>query len=160
MITDTLDPGICYNSATPTVISVSGGWSLPAPTVSGTCASGQTLTWNGTIDHTAYPTGTIPALSEQILITYKVYIDQSIANNTTLSNNVSVSSTDIESPDNYPNTATSSVTTPEADPYAIKVGERTVIPGETWEFNLIYGNDSRAEATGVYLIDTLPDWEH
>jgi large repetitive protein len=152
-VIDTLPAGLCYVG--PTTISPAG-WTIPAPTVSGACGSAQTLTWNNNIDHTATPVGTIAGRSELIAITYAVQVKAGTAPNTSLVNNVVVSTTLPEDAE-YANTNNEIVVTPRPDPYVSKAAPTIVQPGEPFEYTISYGNTARETALDVVVVDTLPN---
>jgi len=154
IIEDHLPAGLCYVSPT-TIRPV--GWSIGEPTVEGTCGEDQTLTWND-IDHTDYDTGVIPGSSIDIYLEYTVDVEGTVTPGSTLSNLARISNELIENQE-YPNESTVEVRTPYPDPYVFKYAPMIIIPGETLEYEILYGNESRESAENVYLIDALPDFD-
>ncbi len=158
VIKDMLPVDVCYVSGSTVVVSPSG-WTLPEPTVSGSCATGQTLEWNSNIvgPSTSTP-GYIQGHSPDIYIRYTTLVQNTVQSGVTLINGASISNNFVED-DNYSNNDSQPVSTPYPDPYIIKTGSTIVDPGENITYTLNYGNAARIAATGTYFIDTLPDYD-
>jgi uncharacterized repeat protein (TIGR01451 family) len=154
-IVDTLPAGLCYEGPTTVLTS---DWSLPEPQVNGNCGENQTLTWNGVIDGEDSPQGTIPAKSGDILVSYKVRVNQEVPAGASLINGASTTTTRTED-ENFPNDDTEKVKIPLPDTYVFKQAPNSIIPGQLFRYTLSYGNTTRQPAANSYLIDTLPDYD-
>jgi uncharacterized delta-60 repeat protein/uncharacterized repeat protein (TIGR01451 family) len=167
IITDTLPAGLCYSgpvSAIPTT------WTVPAPHISvagdGNCQNNPTtLTWSSAnstvISHPTHGNAYLPGNSEDIYISYNVEVHSSVAPGTTLTNTATIA-TSLAEDLIYPNNDNREVITPLPDPYIFKYTRPSVVvlPGESFEYVISYGNNSRETAQGVYLIDSLPDYDN
>ncbi|GHU07899.1 hypothetical protein FACS189431_3210 [Alphaproteobacteria bacterium] len=146
-ITDTLPAGMCYTAGQTTS---TGGYTLGDPVITGgPCATAPTtLTWT---------LGTVAKAPVEFRVTYKATVDNSVAYGTLLSNTVVISTTDIDE-DLSNNTASASGTTPTPDPFVLKTASSPIVlPGEQFSYKIRYGNTANEQATGVYLVDGLPD---
>lgn len=156
VINDTLPAGLCYLSGSTGILPST--WSISEPDVVGACGEEQNLTWDSTISQTGLPAGTIPGRSEDIYLTYSAHVDDAAEPGTQFTNASTISTSIPEDP-YYPNTADVDIRTPYPDPYVLKYAPSLVLPDYTFDYTILYGNDSRETAQGVYLIDTLPDYD-
>ena len=156
ILTDTLPAGMCYVAGS--VKTLTSGWTLAEPTVSGgNCAtSATTLTWSGGQINGPGADANIPARSGNILITYNVRVDGNVQPGSTKPNLAHVSTGAIEDT-NFTNDANAEITTPIPDPYVVKTASSpSVLPGETFSYQIRYGNHNNEKSAGVYLVDELP----
>ncbi len=147
-ITDTLPAGMSYVAGSTTILTAN--WTLGEPTV-----SGQTLTWSDLTGGTN-AVGLVGANSGDIMIQYKATVGSGVASGTSLTNAAATTTTSTE--DNvYTNNATAVVRIPHPDPAVSKTGPEMMQPGGRVSWSIVYHNTKIQDATGVYLIDTLPD---
>jgi uncharacterized repeat protein (TIGR01451 family)/uncharacterized delta-60 repeat protein len=167
VITDTLPAGLCYSGP---VSVLPTSWTVPTPHISvagdGNCQNNPTtLTWstaNSTaISHPTHGNAYLPGNSEDIYISYNVEVHSSVAPGTTLTNTATIA-TSLAEDLIYPNNDNREVITPLPDPYIFKYTRPSVVvlPGDSFEYVISYGNNSRETAQGVYIIDSLPDYDN
>ena len=158
LITDTLPLNACYVPGSTFVTNT--GWILPEPTVTGICGSGQILVWDNILDgtsvHPELSIGAMPANSEDVYITYEARVGVSVGLNESIQNTVTVETSILEDPIHL-NTADEEVFTSIPDPEVNKNVVPSVIPGQTFSYDINYSNTERTDATNVYILDTLPD---
>ena len=150
---DTLPAGVTYLGS----LSVSPGYTLAAPII-----SGQTLTWsvaNGrALTRSGRPPGEVPASSGNIIIQFSARVGADVAPCTTLNNLAQVSTVSVEE-GVYPNTATATASVPPADLAVAKSGPELARPGNRVSWDVTWVNQTAQPATGVYLVETLPNYD-
>lgn len=152
-ITDLLPPGVSYVPGTLSVLPAD--YSLGAPSI-----SGQKLTWdvaNGNaITHTGLPAGRVPRTSGDITIQFDARVAASVPACTTL-NNTAQTKTDSAEDEVYPNIASASAKVPPSELAVAMSDPPLSLPGSRATWNLTWVNQSAQSASGVYLIQTLPN---
>ncbi len=156
LIRDTLPAGLCYVSGTTSVTTP--GWSLPEPSVTGSCGSAQTLEWNIVLNG-PYGVGIMPGFSEDVYIRYNVQVHNSVLPGTTLTNGAHIE-TPLTEDDLTNNDTGRDITTPLPNPNLEKTVAATVFPGSNADFSITYSNSTKEIAHDVYIIDTIPDYDN
>ncbi len=154
LISDVLAPGMSYVSNS--VQMLTSGYTIGEPVGSGT------LVWsaaNGNaIQQTGQPAGLLPANSGSIFFTYQAIVNSGNPGDT-LTNTITTS-TDTPEVDVHPNSDDASVRLPFPDPTVFKTVPAFTEAGAFVNWTITYLNKNNADAMGVYLIDTLPDWDN
>ncbi len=159
ILTDKLPAGLCYKAGSTMIMTA--GWKLGEPTISGgDCNTNPTtLTWSGdnAIKRDDLESALIPGSSGNIRISYTVKVGDNVAFGTELDNLAKVSTTSPEAPV-YPNEDSAELTTATPDPYIEKTASSpSVLPGETFNYLIRYGNTADETARGAYIVDSFPD---
>ena len=153
IISDLMAPGTSYVG---NLTMLTGGYTLGAPQV-----SGQTLTWSvanaNAIQQNGEPAGILPANSGSVYFTYQVQVDSGNPGDE-LTNTVTTTTDTPELPD-FPNSDDATVRIPFPDPSVRKTAPAFTDAGGYVNWSVQYMNNNNADATGVYLLDTLPDWD-
>ncbi|MCB1224736.1 MAG: FG-GAP repeat protein, partial [Verrucomicrobiales bacterium] len=154
VVADILPAGLTFVPGSASVLT--SGYTLGAPDV-----SGSTLTWSvafgNALTKAPLAPGILPAFSGDVVIQYKATVLVGTVPGTDLENTVTVT-TDTPEDNTVPNSDNEQVTTPYPDPAVYKDGPDFVQPGSRFTWTIDYWNASREAATGVYVIDTLPDY--
>lgn len=162
-IVDTLPAGLCYDTGgSTTVTSVASTWTIGEPTISaGDCNFvSTTLTWDSVLEDVGSGTdaGYMPANSTLITINYPVVVYSDIGPGVSLTNHATIEG-DYAEDNLVNNTSSQNINTPLPDPYVSKTGQLITAGGEISEFTISYGNNTKQSAEGVYMIDTIPDYD-
>lgn len=151
-MTDVLPPGVSYVGNLQVLTS---GYTLGEAQV-----NGQNLTWSvatgNPLQKTGSPAGVLAANSGNIYFTYQVSIDSGNPGDE-LTNTITTVTDTPELP-NLPNTDDETVRIPYPDPSVSKTAPAFSEAGGFVNWSVNYLNNNNADATGVYLLDTLPDW--
>ena len=153
IISDDLAPGTSYVANS--VQMLTSGYTLGEP------AGSDPLVWsvaNGNaIQQSGQPAGILPANSGSIYFTYQVRVDSGNPGDV-LTNTITTTTDTPELPD-FPNSDDESVRIPFPDPAVNKTAPAFTEAGGYVNWSVQYLNNNNADATGVYLLDTLPDWD-
>jgi len=164
VLDDVLDAGFTYEYGTVRVLTP--GWAFESyngyPAVE-SLANGRTaLHWREDPDYSALinlaSPGSFPGNSS-VTFQYEARVVEATPN-TTFQNCVQASQSEpaFTEDDDTNNNACVPVTTPYPDLYVTKSGAINALGGDVVRYTLAYGNRSRQSATGVLLVDRLPDW--
>ena len=149
IIQDMLPTGATYITGSTQLLTA--GYSVNEP--SGT----STLIWNDLQQTTGGTAGSIPQNSADIYLSYRLKITGNVQDMP--ANSVVVSTTDPEDT-TYPNVDTTTVLIPPPDPAITKTGQSIAAPGDAVTWTMDYYNTRNAPATGVYIIEALPDFDN
>lgn len=152
--------GLCYQG--PSTAIANPGWTIGEPIQTpSVCnpASGQVLSWTMSGANTisgANGLGYLEGFSDHLYITYEVLVGAAIPQGTNLTNGVQVSTTNVED-DLTNNTDDETVSTPFPDPTVSITGPASVLPGDVYQYYMVYQNNNRACANNTYVIQSMPD---
>lgn len=155
-LTDILPANVSYVAGS--LIVATPDYSLGEPV-----ATGQTLTWSrahgNALAYTgspSLPSGDLPRTSGDILIQFDARVSANVSPCTKLTNCASVSTVSVEE-GAYANNACATATVPPPELSAALSAPPLSLPGSRVQLDLTWVNQSAQAASGVYLIQTLPN---